>query len=129
MSKSLDRKRCIEFDTVMKDTYLEEYLRLPTPSDPKSSSELHKQFHKIEGIFGSLDGMHTHWKNCHKASQSSFKGKEKVCYKKVMKTVAKKSRVLETRSLFGGFSMDFPLIIFVENDCILPMEQKFLFKF
>ena len=60
----------------MKEVYADEYLRTPTPEDLKAIMELHKKIHGVDGMFGSLDCCHTMWKNCPKAWQGSFKGKE-----------------------------------------------------
>ena len=68
---------CNKFDSVLNELYLSEYLRLPTQSDVYSINQLHKQVHGVEGMIGSLDCMHTYWKNCPKAWQQSYKGKEK----------------------------------------------------
>ena len=65
------------FTLVMKEIYTKEYLRIPTPADLKSLTKLHKAVHGVDGMFGSLDCMHTVWKNCPVAWQGSFKGKEK----------------------------------------------------
>ena len=35
--------------------------------------------HSVDGMFRSLDCTHTYWKNCPKAWQGSYKGKEKKC--------------------------------------------------
>ena len=77
MSETLARQCCSEFDDVMKFLYLEEYLRTPTSRDLQGIEELHRRVHGVSGMFGSLDCCHTHWKNCPKAWQGSFKGKEK----------------------------------------------------
>jgi hypothetical protein len=38
--------------------------------------KLHKAAHGVDGMIGSLDCTHTFWKNCPKAWQGSYKGKE-----------------------------------------------------
>ena len=76
MSKGLARDCCFEFDRIMKELYEEEYLRLPTPEDLKNIELLHKKIHRVPGMCGSLDCMHTHWKNCPKAWQGQCQGKE-----------------------------------------------------
>ncbi len=71
-------RECIKkFNLVMKEVYTKEYLRPPPPADLKSKTKLHKAIHGVDGMFGSLDCMHTVWKNCPVAWQGSFKGKEK----------------------------------------------------
>jgi len=71
------RTCCREFDNAIKVSYLEEYLRVPTAGDLQSILKLHKSVHKVDGMFGSLDCSHTFWKNCPKAWQGSFQGKDK----------------------------------------------------
>jgi hypothetical protein len=77
MSRNFARKCCMELDKALKSLYAEEFLRLPTKEDLKNISNLHKAVHGVDGMFGSLDCMHTYWKNCPKAWQGSFSGKEK----------------------------------------------------
>ncbi len=77
MSKSMARECIKKFNLVMKEVYAKEYLRLPTRADLKSITKLHKAIHGVDGLFGSLDSMHTVWKNCPVAWQGFFKGKEK----------------------------------------------------
>ena len=50
--------------------------RRPTAHDIKNITTLHKAVHGVNGMFGSLDCMHTYWKNCPVAWQGSFQGKE-----------------------------------------------------
>ena len=77
MSKGLAAKCCDEFAAIMKQLYDEEYLRIPNTADLNMIITLHKERHCVNGMFGSLDCMHTGWKNCPKAWQASFKtGKE-----------------------------------------------------
>ena len=76
MSTQFARECCVQFDLAIKQLYQKEYLRLPTKDDIKSISNLHKAVHGVEGMFGSLDCMHTFWKNCPKAWHGSYKGKE-----------------------------------------------------
>jgi hypothetical protein len=77
MSKTLARECCYHFDRKMKEVYIKEYLRCPDAIDLKRINKLHKVVHGVEGMFGSLDCMHTYWKNCPVAWQGSFEGKEK----------------------------------------------------
>ncbi|MGL5935539.1 MAG: transposase family protein [Cetobacterium sp.] len=77
MSETLARQSCIEFHKAIKQIYQQEYLRLPDEQDLKSIVRLHKSVHGIDGMFGSIDCMHTTWKNCPVAWQGSYKGKEK----------------------------------------------------
>jgi hypothetical protein len=53
-----------------------EYLQLPTKKDMEALIKLRKHQHGVDGMFGSLDCMHTFWTNCPKAWQGSFEGKE-----------------------------------------------------
>jgi hypothetical protein len=77
MSETQSRECCKVFDQVIRDLYSSEYLRKPTKADLKSLSKLHKSVHRFPGMFGSLDCMHTFWKNCPVAWQGSYKGNEK----------------------------------------------------
>ena len=79
MSETFARECCEQFDKAMIKVYKEEYLRLPTVADLQSIYTLHKAKHHADGLFGSLDCTHTYWKNCPKAWQQSYKGKEKKC--------------------------------------------------
>jgi hypothetical protein len=78
MSRPYARVCCIEFDKAIKLLYMKEWLRLPTANDLRSILLLHKTVHGVEGMMGSLDCSHTYWKNCPKAWQGSYKGKEKM---------------------------------------------------
>jgi hypothetical protein len=77
MSETLARDCCLEFDKAIKSLCQAECLRLPTAEDLKGIEKLHKSQHRVNGMYGSLDCMHTHWKNCPKAWQGQFQGKEK----------------------------------------------------
>lgn len=77
MSPEFCRQCCLEFDKGFRDIYATEYLRRPDAEDLKSIVQLHKDVHNVDGMFGSIDCSHTVWKNCPKAWQGSFKGKEK----------------------------------------------------
>lgn len=79
MSKGLAATCCEMFAVVMKLIYDEEYLRLPDALDLKRINELHKKRHGVNGMFGSLDCMHTAWKNCPKGWQASFKSGKETC--------------------------------------------------
>jgi Plant transposon protein. len=72
MSVDLAKECCRNFDRAVKDLYADEYLRLPTAQDIKNVTRLHEAKHGIPGMFGSLDCMHTPWKNCPKAWQASY---------------------------------------------------------
>ena len=78
MSRPYARKCCLQFDIAVKSIYMKEFLRLPTATDLKAILALHKTIHGVEGMVGSLDCSHTYWKNCPKAWQGSYKGKEKM---------------------------------------------------
>jgi hypothetical protein len=76
MSRQYSRECCKEFDKAMRTIYMKDFLRLPTATDLKNIVKLHKAAHGVDGMIGSLDCTHTFWKNCPKAWQGSYKGKE-----------------------------------------------------
>ena len=78
MSKTQARTACYQFDVAMERLYQREYFCLPTKEDVKNIVKLHKHQHQVDGLFGSIDCMHTVWKNCPKAWQGSFKGQKGV---------------------------------------------------
>ena len=78
MSETMCETCMDQFDAMLTQLYKEEYLRCPTEEDVKSIVRLHKAIHKIDGMLGSLDCMHTAWKNCPVAWQGSFKGAKKI---------------------------------------------------
>ena len=75
MSKTLSKECYNNFLFRVTELYKDEYLRLPTEADIKAVTRLHKNVHGINGMFGSLDCMHTYWNKCPVAWQGSFKGK------------------------------------------------------
>lgn len=77
MSKTLARTACQKFNRTVTAIYKAEYLRQPTAADVKAVLELHRKKHNMNGMLGSLDCMHTNWKNCPVAWQGSFKGAKK----------------------------------------------------
>ena len=78
MSGTLAKDCYNNYNKRMTLIYRNEYLRLPTKADLKNIVRLHKSVHRgINGLFGSLDCMHTHWNKCPVAWQGSHKGKEK----------------------------------------------------
>ena len=76
MSGTYAEECCDNFAKAINTVYSVNYLRLPTATDVKRVLKLHKAIHNIDGMFGSLDCTHTYWKNCPKAWQQSFLGKE-----------------------------------------------------
>ena len=78
MSKPLAVQCCDEYASIMKDLYSPEYLRVPDENNLIRIFRLHCAVHGVNGMMGSLDCMHTRWKNCPKAwQQGSYKsGKE-----------------------------------------------------
>ena len=74
MSETLAKTCCYRFYETIVRIYVGEYLRLPTPEDIKNIVTLHESVHQVKGMFGSLDCMHTNWKNCPKAWQGQFQG-------------------------------------------------------
>ena len=77
MSETLAKTCCYRFYETIVDIYLGEYLRMPTAEDLRNVTHLHETVHGVPGMFGSLDCMHTWWKNCPVAWKGSYKGKEK----------------------------------------------------
>jgi hypothetical protein len=76
MSPHCAREYCKEFDKAMRSIYMKETLRLPSATDLKNIVKLHKSVHSVDGMIGSLDCTHAFWKNCPKALQGLYKGKE-----------------------------------------------------
>jgi Plant transposon protein len=56
--------------------YQHKYLQVPDANDLKAICHLHKEAHGVDSMVGWLDCLHTYWKNCPKAWQGSFQGKE-----------------------------------------------------
>lgn len=76
MSPEFARECRKQFDDAIQMLYYAKFLRRPSLEDLKGICCLHKAIHNVEGMFGSLDCTPTYWKNCPKAWQGSFKGKE-----------------------------------------------------
>lgn len=77
MSTTTARECVTRFNQSIPLLFGDEYLRLPDAQDLRSITSLHKRVHGVEGMLGSLDCMHTYWKNCPVAWQQSFCGKSK----------------------------------------------------
>ena len=77
MSKTLACEAYLLFTKYINEIFKGKYLRLPTKSDAGNILRLHESVHGIAGMMGSLDCMHVLWKNCPKAYQGAFQGKEK----------------------------------------------------
>ncbi|KAG7350703.1 plant transposon protein [Nitzschia inconspicua] len=77
MSKEMARDCCRAFDRAIQTLDMKEYLRVPTVEDLKGINKLHQHRHGVLQMTGSLDCSHTYWKNCPKAWQGSYIGKEK----------------------------------------------------
>jgi len=75
------------FDKTIVQLFKETYLRKPTAEDLEGISALHQSVHGFPGMLGSLDCMHTYWKNCPKGWQGSYKGKEYIA-SIVLETIA-----------------------------------------
>jgi hypothetical protein len=67
---------CRQFNRLIPTLFSSTFNRIPTATDLRAINELHKRVHGVEGMLGSLDCMHTYWKNCPVAWQQSFKGKQ-----------------------------------------------------
>jgi Plant transposon protein len=76
MSVSQCGRCCRNFCRIIPQLFKEEYIRSPSKNDLISINKLHHEVHGINGMLGSLDCMHTYWKNCPVGWQQSFKGKE-----------------------------------------------------
>jgi Plant transposon protein len=77
MSKPLVVRCCEEYALIIKDLYSAEYLWVPDENNLIRVCKFHRAVHGVDGMMGSLDYMHTQWKNCPKAWQASYKsGKE-----------------------------------------------------
>jgi hypothetical protein len=77
MSPQYASSCCKHFYKAVKLVYQNEFLRHHTKDDMKKIIRLHKVVHGVDGLMGSLDCTHTFWKNCPKAWQGLYKGKEK----------------------------------------------------
>ena len=76
MSISMARSSVMRFNRKVVELFSSEYMRLPTVQDLQEITTLHKKVHGVDGMLGSLDCMHTYWKNCPVAWQQSYKGKK-----------------------------------------------------
>jgi Plant transposon protein len=76
MSKTSALDCCRMFNKNIPKIFGDEYMRVPTAADLGAVVALHKRVHGVDGMLGSLDCMHTYWKNCPVAWQQSFKGKQ-----------------------------------------------------
>ena len=79
MLSSLARQCCVEFERALRHLYVKEFIWTPTIEDLKAIMALHEHRHGVLGMFGSLDCMHTTWKNCPMSWKGSFQGKGKAC--------------------------------------------------
>ena len=64
MSPTLAKKCVSKFHAKIKEVCQQECLRVPTKEDIQQIVKLHQVRHGVNGMFGSLDCMHTWWKNC-----------------------------------------------------------------
>jgi Plant transposon protein len=76
MSKTLAAKSCQMFHKTFLKLYRKKYLKKPTQEDMSRIAQVHKTVHGVPGMLGSLDCMHTRWKNCPVAWQGCFKGQK-----------------------------------------------------
>jgi hypothetical protein len=77
MAPTTAKVSCRKFNKAITKYFGGEYLRLPSAADLKSISALHLKVHGVPGMLGSLDCMHTYWKNCPVGWQGSFEGRDK----------------------------------------------------
>jgi Plant transposon protein len=76
MSKTLAAKSCAMFHKTFLRLYRKKYLKKPNQEDMSRIAKLHETVHGVPGMLGSLDCMHTRWKNCPMAWQGSYKGQK-----------------------------------------------------
>jgi Plant transposon protein len=76
MSKTSALDCCRMFNKIIPQIFGDDYMRIPSAGDLSAIVALHKRVHGVDGMLGSLDCMHTYWKNCPVAWQQSFKGKQ-----------------------------------------------------
>jgi Plant transposon protein len=76
MSVTQGWRCCRMFYRLIPILFGEEFNRSPTTQDLVAINQLHRRVHGVDGMVGSLDCMHTYWKNCPVAWQQSYKGKE-----------------------------------------------------
>jgi hypothetical protein len=75
VSVSMARSCVKRFNRKMVEIFKPEFLRKPTAEDIREITSLHKTVHGVDGMLGSMDCMHTYWKNCPKAWQGQYNGK------------------------------------------------------
>jgi Plant transposon protein len=75
MSYTLAASSCRMFNKTYLKLYRKKYMKRPNKLDVVRISKLHETVHGVPGMFGSLDCMHTQWKNCPMGWQGSFKGR------------------------------------------------------
>jgi hypothetical protein len=69
------RKSMLKFLRIISCSALRDiYLRSMTREDAKRVSAMHRAKHGVNGMLGSLDCMHVHWKNCPVLKQGHYKG-------------------------------------------------------
>ena len=130
ISQFMAKECCKRFNKAMSDYFGDEFMRLPTADDLKGLVALHKEMHGVPGMFGSLDCMHTYWKNCPVAWQQSFKGNARgpttIAGKQqsTNNNPIRKQRKLRTtqRSLPQAIRMDY-LSELVVACCIIPLHN------
>jgi Plant transposon protein len=55
---------CRQFYNIIPALFGEEFNWSPTSADLININKLHQRVHGVNGMLGSLDCMHTYWKNC-----------------------------------------------------------------
>ena len=78
MSAQLGTECRLQFDYVIALLYAGVYLDYKLPVELKSIVNLHRHKHKVPGMYGSLDCMHSRWKNCPYGWQGTYRGAKKV---------------------------------------------------
>ncbi|GJX45786.1 protein arginine N-methyltransferase 1.6 [Tanacetum coccineum] len=70
-------RQCLEnFTKCIHVLYVEKFSRKPTSADIEKTYELHEEKHGLSRMLGSIDFMHSEWRNCPKFLHGQFKRKD-----------------------------------------------------
>ncbi len=67
---------CRDLDYAIQVLYMKEYLQVPNEVDLHNINQLHCHVHGVDNMLGSLNCLHTIWKNCPKAWAGSYQRKK-----------------------------------------------------